>query len=50
VDRATVGQWQHRELLPAPIATTSGGKVWLRSDIENWLRKTGRVHEPSLEQ
>lgn len=50
VDRATVGQWQHRDLLPAPVATTSGGKVWLRSDIEAWLRKTGRVHEPSLEQ
>lgn len=43
VDRATVGQWQHRELLPAPVATTSGGKVWLRSDIESWLRKTGRL-------
>lgn len=50
VDRATVGQWQHRDLLPAPVATTSGGKVWLRSDIETWLRATGRVHEPSLEQ
>lgn len=43
VDRATVGQWQHRNLLPDPVAVTSGGKIWLRSDIESWLRKTGRI-------
>ncbi len=39
------GQWEKRGLLPEPIARTSGGRIWLRRDIEHWLRATGRIME-----
>lgn len=40
---ATASQWWQRRLLPEPVATTSDGRVWLRRDIESWLRATGRA-------
>ena len=40
----TVRVWVHRHVnFPAPVARTSGGSLWLRSDIERWLRATGRI-------
>jgi len=40
---ATVNQWQQRGLLPSPAATTSGGSVWWRAEIQAWLESTGRI-------
>jgi hypothetical protein len=28
---------------PAPIAELHAGRIWLRSDIENWARAAGRI-------
>jgi hypothetical protein len=39
----TAKKWADRGLLPEPVAHTSGGRIWFRSDIEAWLRATGRL-------
>lgn len=36
---STVGVWVTRGLLPAPVAQLKCGRVWLRSDIEAWLKR-----------
>lgn len=60
VDRATVRQWVHRELLPEPLAELDTGRqrsaigesagmpVWEWSTIAAWADETGReiVAEP----
>lgn len=28
---------------PVPIAELHAGRIWLRSDVERWARKTGRI-------
>jgi len=44
VTRSAISQWGRRYTnFPAPIATTAGGRVWLREDIIHWLVKTGRL-------
>lgn len=35
---STVGVWMSRGKLPEPVATLACGRVWLRSDIEAWLK------------
>ncbi len=37
-----VAQWVKRGIFPAPVATTSAGKIWERAAVEKWLRETGR--------
>ena len=29
--------------MPEPVAIVSSGRVWLRSEIEQWARETGRA-------
>ena len=39
-----VAQWSRRHPdFPAPVAETSGGKIWQREDIVRWLKDTGRL-------
>jgi hypothetical protein len=40
----TAAAWviRHKDL-PAPVAETSGGKVWNRADVIEWIKKTGRL-------
>jgi predicted DNA-binding transcriptional regulator AlpA len=33
----TVKKWADRGQLPEPVAVTSGGRIWFRSDVEAWL-------------
>jgi predicted DNA-binding transcriptional regulator AlpA len=28
---------------PSPVAELHAGRVWLRSDVEEWARMTGRI-------
>jgi predicted DNA-binding transcriptional regulator AlpA len=35
---STVGVWVTRGKLPEPVAALACGKIWLRSDIEAWLK------------
>ena len=28
---------------PEPVAELHAGRIWLRSDIEDWARSTGRI-------
>jgi hypothetical protein len=37
----TVRQWVARGLMPAPLAITSGGKIWDREVVAAWLAKRG---------
>ena len=40
----TVRVWIRRDLgFPAAVVRTSGGRLWLRSEVERWLRETGRM-------
>jgi phage terminase Nu1 subunit (DNA packaging protein) len=34
----TVNQWQHRGLLPAPVAELSCGRVWRKDQVVAWLK------------
>jgi hypothetical protein len=43
VQPATVSQWRHRRLLPAPWRTVSGTPLWLRATVEEWARETERM-------
>jgi hypothetical protein len=45
VPRGTVAIWKHRELMPEPEWTISGGPVWRWSKIEKWARETNRLPE-----
>ena len=31
------------DAFPAPVADLSAGRIWLKADIEEWARKTGRL-------
>lgn len=42
VKRATVDQWRHRKLLPAPRWVVSGTPMWTWAEIEVWAAATGR--------
>jgi predicted DNA-binding transcriptional regulator AlpA len=44
--RTSVSVYQHRYPdMPRPVVDMGQGrcKLWLRSDIESWVRKTGRL-------
>jgi predicted DNA-binding transcriptional regulator AlpA len=46
VTRLTVRQWTHRHAaFPTPWKTGQPGEphLYLRADVERWLRETGRV-------
>jgi hypothetical protein len=43
VKRATVDQWQARELLPDPAWTVGGRPAWPWSAIRAWAHDTGRL-------
>jgi len=38
VARSTLRQWKLRGKLPEPAAELACGTVWLKADIEQWLR------------
>jgi predicted DNA-binding transcriptional regulator AlpA len=42
VKRISAHRYTLRDDFPEPLATTSGGRVWLRRDVERW----GREHLP----
>ena len=35
---STVGVWVSRGKLPEPVATLACGRIWLKRDIEVWLK------------
>lgn len=39
---STVGVWMTRGLLPEPVAKLACGRVWLRSDVEAWIKQRRR--------
>lgn len=39
VDRGLIGQWVARGKLPVPIAHLACGRIWLKSDIEKWIKE-----------
>ena len=48
VQLATVHQWRHRSLMPAPVAIVTSTPVWLWADVEDWARRTGRLELEEL--
>jgi len=38
VTRGLIKTWKHRGKLPEPVAELACGTVWLKADIEEWLR------------
>lgn len=42
---STPDQWYRRHPNFPRAWDTSGGHVWLRSEVEEWLRATGRLKE-----
>jgi prophage regulatory protein len=40
---STVGVWVGRGKLPPPVAELACGRVWRKSDIEAWIRRTKRL-------
>jgi prophage regulatory protein len=44
VSRQRVHQLAVTSGFPAPLADLASGKVWERSAIEEWARRTGRMH------
>jgi len=42
VARMSAHRYTRRDDFPEPLAVTSGGRVWLRRDVERW----GREHLP----
>lgn len=44
VQRDTVDKWQTRGVLPAPRWTVGGRPAWPWADIEDWARRTARLH------
>ena len=43
--RQAAWNWANSATLafPAPVAETGAGHVYLRSEVEEWLRDTGRI-------
>jgi hypothetical protein len=39
VKSSTVGVWVGRGKLPAPAAELACGRIWLKADIEAWLKR-----------
>lgn len=39
VQSSTVGVWVTRGKLPPPIAELACGRIWLKSDIDDWLAR-----------
>ena len=38
VGRGLVKSWRHRGNMPEPVAELACGTIWLKADIEEWLR------------
>lgn len=43
VTRQRVHQLRQLEDFPRPTATIAAGAIWLREDVEQWARETGRL-------
>jgi predicted DNA-binding transcriptional regulator AlpA len=43
VTRQRVHQLMQLEGFPEPTAELSAGRIWLRTDVEKWARRTGRL-------
>jgi len=39
VPRSTIRTWTGRGKLPAPFAVLAMGPVWLKRDIQDWLKR-----------
>jgi len=50
VKRATVDQWRHREVMPAPAWTVAGRPLWRWADVKTWAEDTGRMPAGSAER
>lgn len=43
VSRQRAGQLVERSDFPTPHGTTGHGRVWRRTDVAKWAKKTGRL-------
>ena len=43
ISRQRVGQLAEGDDFPEPISVLAAGRVWKRTDIEAWARRTGRL-------
>jgi predicted DNA-binding transcriptional regulator AlpA len=43
VSRQRVDQLSRVPGFPVPVAELASGRIWLRSDIEEWARREGRI-------
>jgi type I restriction-modification system DNA methylase subunit len=51
VGRPAVSNWRRRYAdFPQPVAGTPGSPQFDAHSVEQWLRRQGRLHEPSLEE
>jgi hypothetical protein len=41
----TVHTWRQRNLMPEPRWSVSGQPAWEWSEIQEWAKRTGRLHE-----
>ena len=48
VKAQTVHTWRQRELLPPPRWTVSGQPAWDWPEIEEWAKRTGRMHKADV--
>jgi prophage regulatory protein len=42
VSRARADQLSRQKAFPDPIATIAAGRIWYRSDVEDWMKENGR--------
>lgn len=43
VSRQRVLQLAQSPAFPKPVAELAAGKIWLRAEVEQWARETGRL-------
>lgn len=43
VSRQRVHQLAASDNFPEPVANLTAGTIWLREDVEEWARQTGRM-------
>ncbi len=43
VSRQRVDQLSRTDDFPLPVAELAIGRVWLRAEVEEWARRTGRI-------
>lgn len=43
ISKQRVDQLARAGKMPEPVAVVSSGRVWLRDEIEQWAKETGRI-------